>query len=95
MYTIVEGKELRRVTTHSSGRGLHLMDCLMRWLLLSLYDVTRGTRHLTAFTLLYGLSLQTQLTDSLPIIGTTIVTSGMTMCIYSYVLLPEISYMSN
>ena len=61
----------------------------------SLHGVTRGTRNLTAFTLSYGLSLRTHLTDSLPIIGTTIVTSGMTIHIYSYVLLPEISYTSN
>ena len=30
----------------------------------SLHDVTRGTRHLTTFTLSYRLSLQTQLTYS-------------------------------
>ena len=41
------------------------------------------------------LLVRTQLTDSLPIIGTTIVTTGMTIRIYSYVLLPEISYTSN
>ena len=83
------------MTTHLAGRGLRLMDYLLLWLLFSLHDVTRGTRHLMAFTLSYGLSLQTKLTDSLPIIGTTIVTSGMTIRIYSYVLLPEISYTSN
>ena len=75
--------------------GFMLMYSLLLWLILSLHDVTQGTRHITAFTLSYGLSLRNQLAESLPIIVTTIVTSGMTIRIYSYVLLPEISYTNN
>ena len=61
--------------------------------LAAFFFARRDTRD-TAYHGIY-LLVRTQLTDSLPIIGTTIGTSGMTICIYSYVLLPEMSYTSN
>ena len=53
----------------------------------------RDTRDMASHSIYFIVRIQ--LTDSLLIIGTTIVTTGMTIRIYSYVLLPEISYTSN